>query len=72
MRQYIQALEAQSTGLQALVCELLQKNQELRAQLHTLRLADIAESPRRPLIHHHAQIIQLLDDRLHLPPNRRP
>jgi prefoldin subunit 5 len=42
MHAHIQALEAQSCGLQALVCELLQKNQELRAALATFRQANRA------------------------------
>jgi len=37
MHAHIQALEAQSNGLQALVCELLHKNQELRVELTALR-----------------------------------
>jgi hypothetical protein len=44
MHQQIQALEAQSAGLQALVCELLQKNQELRAELATAR------APNQPVL----------------------
>ena len=40
MQQQIQALEVHSNSLQALVCELLHKNQELRAELATLRSPD--------------------------------